>query len=82
MLGTSSPSEFCWAMSDREVELADLKTVKGYIDDLRNTRDDGPLSDRRAFIRSFILEITVTKHNIQLKYTLPLLPDGLTEERI
>lgn len=70
------------AMSDRKVELADLKTVKGYVNDLRDTLDDGSLSDRRAFIRSFVEEITVTKHEIQLKYTLPLLLDGLTEERM
>ena len=69
-------------MSDKRVELADLKTVKSYANDLRDTLDDGSLSDRRAFIRSFVQEITVTKHEIQLKYTLPLLPDGLTEERM
>ena len=69
-------------MSDRKVELADLKTVKGYVNDLRDTLDDGPLSDRRAFIRSFVKEIIVTQQEIQLNYTLPLLPDGLTEERM
>jgi chromosome segregation ATPase len=75
-------SELEVVMSDRKVELADLKTVKGYVNDLRDTLDDGPLSDRRAFIRSFVKEIIVTQQEIQLNYTLPLLPDGLTEERM
>ena len=48
-------------MSDRKVELADLKTVKAYVNDLRDTLDDGPLSDRRAFICSFVKEIIVTQ---------------------
>ncbi len=69
-------------MSDKRVELADMQMVKSYANDLRDTLDDGSLSDRRAFIRSFVQEITVTKHEIQLNYTLPLLSDGLTEERM
>ena len=69
-------------MSDRKVELADLKTVKGYVNDLRDTLDGGSLSDRRAFIRSFVKEIAVSQQEIRLSYTLPLLPDGLTEEKV
>ena len=75
-------SELEVVMSDRKVELADLKTVKGYVNDLRDTLDDGPLSDRRAFIRSFVKEIIVTQQEIQLAYTLPLPRDGFTGERV
>jgi len=38
------------AMSDRKVELADMKLVKSYISDLTHTLDEGLLTDRRAFI--------------------------------
>jgi hypothetical protein len=41
-----------------------------------------PLSERRAFIRSFVEAIIVTKKEVQLNYTAPLLPKGLSEERI
>ena len=75
-------SEIEIAMSDKKVELADMEMVKSYVDDLRHTLDEGSLIDRRAFIRSFVKEIIVTQQEIQLNYTLPLLPDGLTEERI
>ncbi len=47
-----------------------------------HTLDEGPLTDRRASIRSFAKEIAVTQQEIQLNYTLPLPPDGLTEERV
>ncbi len=70
------------AMSDRKVELADMKLVKSYISDLRHTLDEGLLTDRRAFIRSFVKEIAVSHAEIRLVYTLPLLPDGLTEESV
>jgi site-specific DNA recombinase len=68
-------------MSDRKVELADLSTVKDYASDLRHTLDESPLSERKAFIRSFVENIIVTKEEAQLSYTIPLLPKGLTEER-
>jgi hypothetical protein len=69
-------------MSDRKVELADLGMVKDYVSDLRHTLDESPLSERRAFIRSFVENIIVTKKEVQLNYTVPLLPKGLTEERV
>jgi site-specific DNA recombinase len=69
-------------MSDRKVELADLSTVKDYVSDLRHTLEESPLSARRAFIRSFVENIIVTKKEVQLNYTIPLLPKGLTEEKV
>jgi hypothetical protein len=70
------------AISDRKVELADMKLVKSYINDLRKTLDDGLLTDRRAFIRSFIKEIVVFNQEVKLVYSIPLLPDGLREEKV
>ncbi len=75
-------SEIEIAMSDKKVELADMKLVKDYVIDLRHTLDEGPLTDRKAFIRSFVKEITVSQQEIRLSYTLPLLPDGLEEESV
>lgn len=58
-------------LEDKRKELADMKMVKSYVIDLRHTLDEGPLTDRRAFIRSFIKEIAVTQQEIRLNYTLP-----------
>ena len=59
-----------------------MKLVQSYVNDLRHTLDEGLLTDRRAFIRSFVKEIAVSKQEMRLSYTLPLLPDGLTEESV
>ncbi len=75
-------SEIEIATSDKKVELADKKLVKSYVNDLRRTLDEGPISDRRAFIRSFVKEIIVSQQEVRLSYTLPLLPDALTEESV
>jgi len=69
-------------MSDRKVELADLSMVKDYVSDLRHTLNESPLSERRAIISSFVEDIIVTKKEVQLNYTAPLLPKGLTEEKM
>ena len=59
-----------------------MKLVKSYINDIRNTLDECLLTDRRAFIRSFIKEIVVLQQEVKLIYTIPLLPDGLKEESV
>jgi site-specific DNA recombinase len=69
-------------MSDRKVELADLGMVKEYVADLRQAIDESPLSERRAFIRSFVEDIIVTKKEVQLIYNESVLPGGLTEKRV
>lgn len=59
-----------------------MKLVKSYVNDLRHTLDEGSLTDRRTFIRSFVKEIVVFREEVKLFYTLPLLPDGLIEESV
>jgi site-specific DNA recombinase len=64
-------------MSDRKVEIADLKTVSSYIDDLHNLLKEGLLAERRTFIKSFVKEIRVTGNEAVLTYTMPILPERL-----
>ncbi len=68
-------------LSDRRVELADLKVVRHYVNDLRNLLSESPLTERRAFIRSFIKEVKVTGEEALLTYTMPLPPEGITNEK-
>ena len=64
-------------LSDRKVELADLKRVTAYVDDIRKTLDAGTLSERKAFIRSFVKSIKVKGDDAQMSYTMPIPPDSL-----
>ncbi len=68
-------------LSDRKVELADLKTVRYYVNDLHNLLSESPLTERRAFIRSFVKEVKVTGDEALLTYTMPLPPEGITNEK-
>lgn len=67
--------------SDRRVELASLKNIVGYVTDLRKLLNESPLAEKKAFIRGFVKEVKVTGNEVLLCYTMPLLPEGLSEEK-
>jgi len=50
-------------LSDRKVELADMETVKSYVEDLRNLLEDSPLIERKFQVtwegENFLSGITV-----------------------
>ncbi|MDP2917686.1 MAG: recombinase family protein [Dehalococcoidia bacterium] len=69
-------------LSDRRVELADLETVTRCVDDLRNLLAESSLTEKKAFVRSFVREVKVTSDEVLLTYTMPLPPQGISEERM
>jgi len=69
-------------LSDKKVELADLKSVMGYVDNLRNILDEGTPQERKAFIRSFVRSIKVRGDDAKLSYMMPVLPEWLAEEKV
>jgi len=62
-------------VSNRRVELADLETVTDYVEDLHGLLSEGTLTERRAFIRSFVKDVRVTGNEVVLTYTMPLPPE-------
>ncbi len=69
-------------LSDRKVELADLETVKDYVEDLRNLLEESPLAERRSFIKSFVREVRVTGAEVLLTYNIPLSAGSLSQETL
>jgi site-specific DNA recombinase len=69
-------------LSDRRVELADVETVARCVADLRELLDESSLTERKAFIRSFVKELKVTGDEVLMTYTVPMLPKGLLQERL
>jgi len=67
--------------ADRKVELADLKLVENYADDLRNLLSQSSLAEQKAFIRSFVKEVRGTNKEVGLFYTIPLPPEGIVQDR-
>ena len=69
-------------LSDRRVELADTTTVTRYVEDLRSLLSESSLGERRSFVRSFVKEVKVTNNEVLLTYTIPMAPEGITEEEL
>ena len=55
--------------------------MKEYVKDLRNILSKSSLSERKAFIRSFVKEVKVTGEDVLLTYTIPLTSEGISEEK-
>jgi site-specific DNA recombinase len=69
-------------LSERRLELADETTVSACVNDLRNLLTETSLAEKKSFVRSFIKEIKVTGDEVLLTYTMPLLQQKLTEEKV
>ena len=67
---------------DRKVELADMKTVKSYVEDLRNLLEERQMAERESFIKSFIREVRVTGSEVVLSYNIPLSAGSASQETL
>ena len=63
------------------IELCDPKVVRGYVESLRDLLTESPIMQQKAFVRTFVKEIRVTGDEVLLTYTIPLGPDGASQER-
>ena len=69
-------------LSDRKVELADMETVKSYVEDLRNLLEDSSLTERKSFIKSFVREVRVTGTEVLLSYNIPLSAGAASQDTL
>ncbi len=72
-------------LTDRRKVLDDVETIAAYAQDMRDFLVESELTERRAFIESFVKEIVVTPDDALLRYTIPmpedsLVPGGATEK--
>jgi len=69
-------------LSDRKVELADIETVKSCVEDLKNMLDDGSITERESFIKSFVKEVRVAGSEVSLDYKPPFLKGMMPRETL
>ena len=66
-------------LSERRAHLDDVKTISAYAKDMRDFLKDSELTERRAFIESFVKEIVVMPGDALRRYTVPM-PDEPAKE--
>ena len=72
-------------LAERREVLDDVETIAAYAREMRDFLVESELTERRAFIESFVKEIVVTPDDALLRYTVPmpedsLIPGGATEK--
>ena len=61
--------------------LDDANTVTSYAKDMKDFLNESELTERRAFIQSFVKDIIVVPGDALLKYTVPMPDDSLIPGR-
>ena len=72
-------------LAERRGVLDDVETIAAYATEMRDFLAESELTERRAFIESFVKEIVVTPDDALMRYTVPmpedsLIPGGATEK--
>ena len=67
-------------LSDRHIELASPEILGQFVNDLRKLLTVSEITEKKAFIRSFVQDIKVIGDEATLTYAMPL--NGLIEQKI
>ena len=59
-------------LSEKREVLGDVETITAYAQDLSVFLNESELTERRAFIESFVKEIVVMPGNAVVPYTIPI----------
>ena len=63
-------------LSEHRAHLDDVKTISAYAKDMRDFLNESELTERRAFIESFVKEVVVMPGDALLRYTVPMPDDS------
>ena len=63
-------------LSQRRVVLENVETIASYCEDLSMYLNESELTERRAFIESFVKEIVVQPVNAVVRYSIPMPEDS------
>ena len=63
-------------LSQRRIVLDDVETIAAYCQDLSRYLNESELTERRAFIESFVKEIVVQPGNALVRYSIPMPEDS------
>ena len=68
-------------LSQRRADLDDVETIAAYAQDMSEFLKESELTERRAFIETFVKEIVVTPGDALLRYTVPMPDDSFLAGR-
>ncbi len=75
-------SELEITVAGQKVEPAGQEEIRELAADLKALLEKSSIAERRTFVKSFVMELTVTGDKSSLTYTLPILPAKVADESI
>ena len=69
-------------LTQRRSVLDDVNTIAAYAKEMREVLKESELTERKAFIESFVKEIVVMPGDALLRYTVPMPDDSLIPRRV
>ena len=69
-------------MAGEKTQSASKEEIADFVTELRELLEQNSLVERKAFVRSFVKEVKVTGDDVLLTYTLPMLPNNITDEKV
>jgi hypothetical protein len=61
-------------------EVVSLGAVADYVSDLSRVLEDGSISNRRSFLRSFVKTVDREDSQVTVHYTLPIPPEHVSDD--
>ena len=77
---TASRDQAIAQLERRRHDLPTSGEIKGYVQDFHTLLQSGDFPERKALLRNFVESVTVTGTEATLTYTIPMPPEGLTNE--
>ena len=59
---------------EEPINTAGINEIKNYVDDLKTVLGSAPTLEQKAFLRSFVKRIDVSKSDVAINYTIPMSP--------
>ncbi len=66
----------------QESRIGDDETISEYVLDLRSLLSKGSLTERKAFIKSFVREVEVRGKQVVLSYSIPVSQKGISRKEV
>ncbi len=70
------------ALHSRRLVIEDVEVIRRYVDDLKGLLGSATMMDQKAFIKAFVKNISVSRDDLTINYTLPMPPLNADKETI
>ena len=69
-------------MQKKRLEIQDVEVMRHYVEDLRSLLGSASIMEQKAFLKSFVKSINVSRSEVKINYALPMPPLNTDKETL